>query len=179
MDAVQKWVDDLELGWWHISLEWHREARNSSSSDPGDDANLDIRVAWEYCNALITAYLPRVADLTDEQLDYIVCHELMHMLTDEAMGASGKRKRKEHVATQLAQALIRLRRNAEDRGREREIERIVKQATAEDVEQWPLLSVVNGVDELCPQPDPNADPLDFFRSFVGKSAQGESDEQPE
>lgn len=88
--VAQRWISALGLRWWRINMEWARDS-------PGHKGNGLVRemvaaetlASWKYMEATITWYLSVLADTDDEQLDYIVRHELAHILVNEMRWVQG------------------------------------------------------------------------------------------
>lgn len=70
-----EWTDRLEMNWIHIALYRSDTVR---SDDEGCAA--DTSAKWEYRRAKIAIYMPNVMNNTDEDLEDIIVHELVHVL---------------------------------------------------------------------------------------------------
>lgn len=79
----------------------------SSDLPEGDeDTVLKVKSRWDYLHAHIEAFLPNVARHDDDDLEEFVVHEFMHIRL-AFLGKAGA-KQEERVATELAQAFIRV-----------------------------------------------------------------------
>lgn len=115
LGLVQGWKHQMGLADWHITIKWYREPKGVAT-DSEYGCILDIETLWQYKSAEIRAYLPTVADLSDDRLDWAVAHEFAHLLTEEMARPEKGRRRQEHVATQLAWAFVWIRNSATERG---------------------------------------------------------------
>ena len=71
-----KWFKPMGINWWWVDRTWDR-ARDMDS--PATAARTESN--WEYRTAEITFYLPALEDLTDEQLEEVIVHEFVHVLS--------------------------------------------------------------------------------------------------
>lgn len=69
------WTDVLGMNWMHLVLY-----RSDTSHETDSDCAADTSAKWQYRSAKITVYLPTVANHTDEDLEGIIVHELVHVL---------------------------------------------------------------------------------------------------
>lgn len=69
------WTEVLELNWMHLVLY-----RSDTSNSDDADCAADTSAKWQYRSAKITVYLPTVANHSDEDLEGIIVHELVHVL---------------------------------------------------------------------------------------------------
>jgi hypothetical protein len=117
--AVEKWLPALGLKWWHeILISYDRERFSEErNGHPADCAGF-TKVNWEYLDAHVTFSVACIwaKELSDEEIDYLVRHELCHILVNEMRmwGPPTHRdeqardeaiKHEERVVTQLAQAI--------------------------------------------------------------------------
>lgn len=108
---LDKWIASIGLGWWKINIEW--ETVRSEEDDRGSCA-AEARTTWEYREATIVFYLEVVAGESDEELEYIVLHELMHVFVNEmrewqcatAETVYEAVRHEERVCTDLAKAFL-------------------------------------------------------------------------
>ncbi len=66
---LQKWIEILKLSAWQISLQVSEKFKNSGK----------IKRDYRYLHAKMTLS----AGLLPEQVEWIVCHELLHLLIEE------------------------------------------------------------------------------------------------
>lgn len=106
---IAKWVRPIGLGWWQINMEWTRA--HGERRDDDFEVKFVCRADWRYALANITVYLPGIAGVTDDDLERMFVHELMHVflcemrVTDED-GARKQRDHEERVATMLANGFM-------------------------------------------------------------------------
>lgn len=116
MELYARWGDPLGLGWQRaVTFEWHR--------GPIPDyprAAMACCVQWQYKSAAISVCLPKIADLNDDDLEWAVVHELIHVFLgglveahDNRVDADAFRMIEEHTASTLAQAVMWLRAHCE------------------------------------------------------------------
>lgn len=111
---VDRWIKPLGLGWWTIHIFYEREPLTRHSDlAPGWTALFETTALWQYATATITAYLPDLADESDDDLDELFLHELGHILVCELRQDEDRRAHEERVATMLAKAFCWLRRHCE------------------------------------------------------------------
>ena len=134
--VFERWVKPIGLGWWQIDVFWHRDERY------GDDVRYagtpracaaQCYADWEYMTASIEIYLPVIAQLDDEALEYAILHELAHvflseMRPNEDVRTQADAKHEERVATTLAKALIWARKTGYDEGLAAQPERALAEA---------------------------------------------------
>lgn len=72
---IDKWQTPCGFDWWGITHAFTRER-----DEQYRDAAATTTTQWQYRNAYITWVMPEVADLTDDELDECVLHELCHIL---------------------------------------------------------------------------------------------------
>lgn len=116
LERFTRWKDDMGLAGWHLDIAWYRECANTDAQGSGDTA-MEVSSQWQYRQALFSVYLPKVALEDDDRLDWMVCHEILHVLVAEMRGDRKVNKHEERVCSQLAQSFIWVRTCAEERGR--------------------------------------------------------------
>lgn len=72
---LDKWRDAMGLGWYHIHITWDRSYAEKRSCVGETNMN-----RWQYREADIIFYLPRIAEEDDKTIEQIVVHELCHVL---------------------------------------------------------------------------------------------------
>lgn len=115
---IDKWPEHLGLGWWKLTYVYERELDGETERD-NKVANwvttFRCRAQWQYSNALITAFLPTIASLSDEDLEQAFVHELCHVLVSEMREPKKDHyDHEERVATTLAKAFIWVREAAKE-----------------------------------------------------------------
>lgn len=98
------WIPAIGLRWWKVHLEWLREEKDSDRGPGAVAAECDAD--WRYCEATIRWFLPAIAAADDEELEYIVVHELMHIFLNEMRQAEDLQAHEERVATHLANGFL-------------------------------------------------------------------------
>lgn len=69
------WTDLLQLNWMHLVL-----VRCDSTHDTDSDCAMDTDAKWQYRSGRIRVYLPTIANHTDEELEWLLVHELVHVM---------------------------------------------------------------------------------------------------
>ena len=110
---LDKWRTPLGLGWWRVTLEYSRE--KSRGEDTPSEHNADVNGTWDvifstrsdfhYKVATITAFLPIIKDINDEDMERYFLHECMHILVTP-MKHKDKGPQEELVATTLADTIL-------------------------------------------------------------------------
>ena len=83
-DLLDIWCFRLGLRWWHIVVEYARDS--SEYTTTGSEVQGSIahtHVMWEYLSATVSFDVSRIVEQSDEDLEYIVLHELSHILVAE------------------------------------------------------------------------------------------------
>lgn len=108
---ADKWLPLLGLDpGWHITLEYTDAAKD------GDDRGIaQAKVDWQYLQAVLTWYLPRVATQDGDELEECFIHECMHVLVNEMRWQDAAKDavslnlcHEERVCTTLARAIVRV-----------------------------------------------------------------------
>lgn len=106
--AFEKWVNCLGLAWWEIQIAYYDDpgeiVRQFRQADNGDVVAAFVDANWMYAEATICINLPLFAEMTDEKIERIVVHELMHILVNEMR--EGEIHHEERVVTQLTKAIF-------------------------------------------------------------------------
>lgn len=108
------WKERLGLRLWTINIRYHAE------TGPEQDNILvwmDTTPAWEYQDAAINVYCGSTVTLPDDVAEYIVVHELVHVLLSEMYPAKiseNYRRHSEHATTLTAKAFINTYREGEN-----------------------------------------------------------------
>lgn len=116
--AVEKWLPAMGLKWWHeIIITYERDRFSQERNGHPPDCAAFTRVSWEYLDAIVTFSVACCwsKEYTDQEIDYLVRHELCHLLVNEMrmygppnhrdeQAADEAIKHEERVVTQIAQA---------------------------------------------------------------------------
>lgn len=93
---LKKWHEPLGLGWYDITI-FYQEKPHSEN----ENIAMQCNAAWEYRRASIDVF-PRSYVFNDEELEYALLHECMHILISETREKGIKHE--ERVACDLAKA---------------------------------------------------------------------------
>jgi hypothetical protein len=112
---IDKWHKSLGMGWWSLDIKYSNTTR-----DDGDDYStvlMAVHTDWEYRKAAITVHIPSMFDVSNEDLEKCVVHELCHVLVNEmhdwTLEDPGK-KHEERVVCGLADAFLWTRNAGKD-----------------------------------------------------------------
>lgn len=107
MAFVEKWKADLWLGHWSIDtvLEWN--GIHSATSAHGHVLG-ECDADWRYLSAKLRFNLPELSVLSDEKIEEVVVHELLHVHLNE-MREQGL-PHEERVCSLLTQVMLFLSR---------------------------------------------------------------------
>lgn len=105
--ALDWWIGELGLKWWdEIIVRFHRDVTDA----PDPLAVGHVTFTWCYQQATINFYLPNLVNKSDRELEKIVVHELVHILTAELLiFNSDDTNHKEHGTTVVTKAFLWVR----------------------------------------------------------------------
>lgn len=106
---LDRWIALLALGHWTINRDLRRQDKPDFRDDGSSSEVARCHVNWQYEDATITVWLPEAHEYTDERLEWVMVHELMHIVLNEMREDRKNILHEERVATVLAKALIRAR----------------------------------------------------------------------
>lgn len=101
----EKWVTRLGLRWWNIKVVFYDDPSEIVTRFKEDDTTVCVAVThsdWRYAEAKISVNLPAWKDVTKDEAETIVIHELVHVLVNE-MRTSGN-DHEERVVTNIVKA---------------------------------------------------------------------------
>lgn len=118
--VFDRWRNVLGLDEWHVTLNYRDGEFVKGDGSPSALALGLTNVDWEYRRATIDFRCDLMTEQDDDELEYCVVHEAMHVLLNgqravrEANSAGAvyveyERLFEEHTATTLARAFIRAR----------------------------------------------------------------------
>jgi hypothetical protein len=107
--AFEKWVTRLGLGWWRVDVVYYDDPTEIVSRFREDGGGQRIIAAhvtadWRYAEACISVNLPAWVEMSEDQIERAVVHELMHVLVNEMR--EGEMHHEERVVTQLTKAVF-------------------------------------------------------------------------
>lgn len=105
--VLEWWIDRMGLQWWDdIQIRFHRDV----SDAPDPLAAGHVTFTWCYQQATIHFYLPNLVDKDDAELEKIVVHELVHILTAELLTFDADdNPHKEHGTVTVTKAFLWVR----------------------------------------------------------------------
>lgn len=107
--CLLKWSKPLGLNWYTIDVDYKMGDAPKSYTGAGI-APFEIKVAWQYRNALITVYVEEMPE-SDEILEHAVVHELCHIFVNPMRVCDDHfdMDREEYTVEMLARAFLWLR----------------------------------------------------------------------
>ena len=114
----KKWQPILRLTGWEFTWQYHRQCLpDAGPNAPRWEPLGRCTPMWEYKSALVEFVLSSVADLTDDELEGHIVHELVHVLVNELKEYDMERpetvKHEERVVTEVTWAFLALARRKE------------------------------------------------------------------
>lgn len=102
-----KWRELMRLDGWRDDLMFRDRERDDVAAAGGlYTVGMDTTVAWPYRKYLINVYLPCFPHKTDDEVEELVVHELMHVMLGPLEGADVSTAVMESVTTDLEMALL-------------------------------------------------------------------------
>lgn len=114
--AFDRWRNVLGLDEWEVTLEYSDGEFIKDDGEPSRSALAVTFVSWEYRRASIHWNTAKVEHESDDELDYAMVHEAMHVLLNglrafreigDTEGKGYERLFEEHTATTLGRAFLR------------------------------------------------------------------------
>lgn len=107
LDFWNMYFSEIGMGWWAVELNWSREREESSP-----DTIALTNASWEYRNGNVTFFLPKCAEISDDQLEEAVVHEMVHIIAEGIHDLRDDQSREitEYTVTSLARAIVWARR---------------------------------------------------------------------
>lgn len=103
-----KWITRLGLRWWDIEVHWHDDPETILNEFGNEEGNILVvartHVRWEYARAWIHVNLPLMKQLSDQEAERCIVHELVHILVNEMR--EGETHHEERVVTQITKAIF-------------------------------------------------------------------------
>ena len=96
------WSERLRLSQWNIHLNWTRT--DGPENYHGGVCLMEVVCDWRYEDAHITIYAASLENLSDDELEETVIHELTHILVAEMGAENNDHDREEHVVTRISRA---------------------------------------------------------------------------
>lgn len=111
---IDRWVKTIGLGWWRITYIFRRTYAEAENTVGNYEEKMRCEAHWRYGQACITVFVPAIENLTDDALEWLFVHELMHVFLNEMKvetqgQADHQQEHEERVASSLASAFIWLR----------------------------------------------------------------------
>ncbi len=110
-----KWLPRL-WGSWVVDVRYYNgpvpdEVISEADKQAGNVVAANCHAKWEYGMATVKVSVPGFEGMTDDQIEYTVVHELMHIMVNETRQTEDDwLKHEERVATMLAHMMIEVSR---------------------------------------------------------------------
>lgn len=103
MKFWDKYFDSIGMGWWAVEVNWSREREENSPDTVGLTT-----ASWEYRTGNVTFFLPKCAEINDDQLEEAVVHEMVHIIAEGIHDLRDDQAREitEYSVTSLARAIV-------------------------------------------------------------------------
>jgi len=98
------WTKRLGLAWWRVDVFYYDKAPKRFKRKHGRQVAAKMIARWEYMSAEMHVNLPFIAEMTKDEMEHVIVHELCHALVNE-MREEGH-KHEERVCTRLTQAFL-------------------------------------------------------------------------
>ena len=98
------WIAATGLGYWDITINYIDDTSEFTKPN-GNQVAMRTYVMWQYLDIRIDVCLPHIKHMDDDQLEYVIVHELCHALVNELRENDADGKHEERVVTHLAKAL--------------------------------------------------------------------------
>ena len=106
-----KWFKPIGMGWWQVELSYDR------ARDEDEPATAGLTTTnWQYRTAAVTFFLPATAAMSEEDLEEVVVHEMVHIMCGpiQDMSSDDRREITEHTVTTIARSIMWARKAGED-----------------------------------------------------------------
>jgi hypothetical protein len=111
--AFAKWMKPLGVLWWNIEIVYFDDPKKIKKLFEKDEDKLVLAktyVEWKYMDATIGINVPAFKDLSDDEIERAVVHELLHVLVNEMREKEVHHE--ERVVTTLTKAFFWVRNDA-------------------------------------------------------------------
>ena len=105
LQRARYWQKQLQLTHWNIK---HNFADDELSPGPDLTIRATCNAQWQYLAAVMGWNLRALGDLTPDELDNVIVHELMHIHLDEMCDVSKDEAHEERVVETLARVVMEL-----------------------------------------------------------------------
>jgi hypothetical protein len=99
---LKYWLPVMNLDRWAVEVNYE-PAVCSRNADCASDINAD----WRYKQATINVYVPLMAKMSEQSIEYVVVHELCHALVCQMRGKKHRMDNEEAVVTETSRAFMR------------------------------------------------------------------------
>jgi hypothetical protein len=105
--ALTKWMKPLGLEWWDVTVECFNEPADILLHFKASKDHIVPAIVfadWQYGTATILFNVPAFDGKSDDEIERIVVHELLHILVNEMR--EGEIHHEERVVSQLTKAIF-------------------------------------------------------------------------
>ena len=117
---IDRWHKTLGMGWWKVDYNYYDKRKEFAKGEKDTSYAQDVAARswsdWRYRNASISFSVPKVATLSDAEVESMVVHELVHILVGSLGARSNPEHRLDHnelVVTSLTHAFLWARKEGE------------------------------------------------------------------
>lgn len=103
----EKWIYRLGLRWWEVEIHYVEDPQDVIDIFKTNDNEIVIGrtyVDWKYMSANVYLNVPSMLNMTHNQIERIIVHELLHILVNEMRENSIEHE--ERVVTGLTKAVF-------------------------------------------------------------------------
>jgi len=112
LKLLDYWWKALDMAGTGFILKTMMQREENKSEEHGTawQTFMTIDTVWQYQTALMNAWLPEIADLSDDEIEGHLVHELMHIVVNEMRyDTEENRDHEERVVTSLSRRFLSLR----------------------------------------------------------------------
>jgi hypothetical protein len=106
--AFEKWVKCLGLAWWKVVVRYYDDPSEIltrfDQQAAGRLTAATVSADWRYSEATIDVNLPAWVEMSADEIERAVVHELVHILVNEMR--EGEMHHEERVVTQITKAVF-------------------------------------------------------------------------
>jgi len=105
---IHQWMNMLGLGWWNVTVNYYDDPATIiqlfASAESDGIVIAKVSADWKYGSATLSINLPAFEGRTEDDIERIVVHELVHILVNEMR--EGEIHHEERVVTGLTKAFL-------------------------------------------------------------------------
>lgn len=105
--CFEKWLQPLGLLWWKVDILYYDDPSEILKHFHVDDDSITLARSysdWRYGTAKVIINLPALAELSPDEIETVIVHELVHVLVNEMR--EGELHHEERVVSCLTKAFL-------------------------------------------------------------------------